>query len=610
MAQNNPNPQFNSPVTGQNTQQPAGADQSQTRNKQRGTGFTNINRIVQANQGAGQKMGQKIGSTIQNQAQSVREGIETGRNQFQQGLQQSNQQAQQNFTPAQQLTRQSGETESAYATRVAQQQGQDFSQVGQNLRNTQYQGPQGLQNAEQLQSQSASAAALARLAGSQGGQGELARSIVAGRGRYTTGQGALDQLLLGREGQQDIRRGRSAATGLTQQAANTALSAEQQAQAAASGISQQKQDILKGLQQGVSDIDQYGVKQAEAYGKDVKDLQSILTGGYDASTPEAKARAEDLLNRMSEYGLQDTDVYMGNAQVDPKLYQNRINQLANTAALDFGARRLSDQEKLGGKNLAQVLADEGSLSNFENAKYIQDAFEGKEDEIFKDLNERKKYDTETRDVLQKNYDLTKQLEQKRDKDMILSAEKEALMGIINPGAVNKYGIAEQGRFGSQRTQAYQNTLQKVDTEVQKRLNDLMKTQQAGFSGISDNERNKIKQQVVNEMMGNIEKEYEADADLNRAYSGTETGLSYDSGNRLARQIGDMNVNNGFLAFADRGNNQNDLGERFRGLGLGNTSALSGALRESSAYKTALDKALGQTKSLKQIALDRILGSNK
>lgn len=204
---------LNPPNTDPTQIQPATPDPTQDANnrdrQQRGTGFTNINRILTANDGAGQKIGQAIGSGIDKQAASVRDGIQQGQSQFQAGLDQSKGAAQSTISQGQALQKQAGEDNNAYSTRLAQNNGTDYSKIGQNVRAADYNGPMNLQNADALKAQAATTGALGRLAGSSAGQSELLRRTVAQRGNYTNGQNSLDQLLIGRDGQNAIQQART-----------------------------------------------------------------------------------------------------------------------------------------------------------------------------------------------------------------------------------------------------------------------------------------------------------------------------------------------------------------------------------------------------------------
>ena len=245
------------------------------KNQQKGSGFTNINSILDANKGAGEKIGQTIGGKLSDQANSVRSGIQQSQSQFNQQKQQAGQQATNAVQAGQALNKQAGETDEAYQSRIAGGS-QDYNQIGENLRNAQYNGPMELANGAQLQAQGSNVSALGRLAGNTQGQTQLLRSMVAKPGQYTRGQSALDQLLLGQTGQKAIQQGRQATLGLGEKAAGAEAQAEAQANALKSGISTNRANAISGIQNAVTGeggIQTQAANQAKAFQKDASDFR-------------------------------------------------------------------------------------------------------------------------------------------------------------------------------------------------------------------------------------------------------------------------------------------------------------------------------------------------
>ncbi len=352
------------------------------RNKQRGTGFTNLNKVLGANQGAGQKMGQAIGSNLSNQAGQVKQNIQQGQSQFQAGAQESTQKANNTIQQGAQLQQAAGETPEAYAARLAQANSADLTKQGQDLQGAAYTGPRGLENAGQIQSRASTVNALGRLAGNSAGQGQLLRSQVAQSGNYTQGQNALDQLLLGKEGQNAIQKGRQATTGINQQAQNSVQNAQTQAAAQDAAINANKSKVLQGLQNQLSGTGEDGVKgftqqakeQAAQYNQNATRLQQLLSGkGADGASinPASITDADrELLNNMDQYGLNaDSNIYGKNQDE----YNNFLSQMGSNVDISQNARYMGDQG-VAAQNLAKFLGDTGTANQVSNANFNNKVF--------------------------------------------------------------------------------------------------------------------------------------------------------------------------------------------------------------------------------------------
>lgn len=206
---------FNQPTS--NNGQGQQSSTSSGRNKPQGTGFTNVNNILSANQG--NNLGQTIETGINNAAQGVQQGLTNAAGSFNQGVQanllntsQNNQNVQNTVNNASNL--QAGQT--IDPTQLAQFQ--TYTAGG-------YQGPTGLQNADLLQGQAQAAQQLGQDVNSSGGQQNLLQKFV-GNGQYTQGQQTLDQLLLGQQ-QGALNQAQGNTFGLTNQANTAATNANQ-----------------------------------------------------------------------------------------------------------------------------------------------------------------------------------------------------------------------------------------------------------------------------------------------------------------------------------------------------------------------------------------------
>lgn len=500
------------------------------KNQTKGTGFTNINSILDANQGAGQKMGEKIGGGLTQQANSVRAGIESGQNQFNAQKNQAGTAAKGAVQAGQNLTKQAGETDQAYQSRLAQpQQPQDFSAIGNNLRSAEYTGPMGLQNAGQIQAQAANAQTAGRQAGTTEGQQQLLKQMVAKPGNYTAGQSALDTMLLGQGGQGAIQQGRRDTLGVQNKAQGAIDLAGNQANALKGGIAQSRDKALADLRTNLSGqggITEQAAANAQKFQADATKLQSLMAGTWNPSTPEEKAEAEALLGTMGDYGV-DSGYNLYNQNSDQA--QNALSQFAGTLAQDFGSKYYKGDSKMAGQNLADVLADKGLKDEIKNSNFNTDVF-GNESDSFRALDDDRTFDTETRSILNN------------------------LSGDVRAASAN----------------------------------------------------NEVLKQQTNDLANNGV-DYEALGWAMPTQEQTNNYYQYAGPQSDNRKVADGYSQYGFLGFGDHG--EQDIAERFRGLGLNKEHEMSGVYRSADQVDQAAAKAVGPDEQLRQFILKRMAAGN-
>jgi len=349
--------------------------QKQTSNRQSGSGFTNISKVLGANVGAGKQMGQKIGSSLSGQAGAIKEGIQQGQAGFQAGMQSGAEQANKAIASGKQLQQKEGEQADAYANRLAgigQAQPVDLSAQGQALRGAAYTGPQGLQQAGQLGSQAATASALAKLGGTAGGQQQLLASQVAGRGGYGSGHSALDRMLLAKGGQQAIQQGRSALTGIEGAAQGAVQGAQQQATAQAASIEANKTKALQDLQSQLSGdkgFTSVAKQQAADFNTKAGKIQQMLSGKnpdgttIDATHPSQYSQEDiALLNDMGSYGIDPNQMVYGKNAGE---YGSALGDISSNVDLSQQSRYMGNQGQAA-KNLATFLGDQGASTINQN----------------------------------------------------------------------------------------------------------------------------------------------------------------------------------------------------------------------------------------------------
>jgi hypothetical protein len=311
--------------------------------RQRGTGFTNIKRVLGANVGAGQQLAGRIGAGITGQANRVRENLAKQKEQFQTGFQQSRQESLANIGSATQLTKQPGESDEQYEARMASQT-PDYSQIGQNLRSAEYTGPTGFQNPNLLLNQAQTAGRLGTFSRSGLGQGILARQYGAGRGNYTSGQNILDQMFLSQDpnAQRTIQQARQNVVGLTEGVQGAAAAAAETAEATRLGVEQAKVQALQDIQNSLGSVVGRGSESARQFYADRDRFNQLMTATKstdsngntvykDPSGNEISLTDRDyqLIDDPSKFGLDAGNIIVGaqNQQTEQQA-QARKNEWA------------------------------------------------------------------------------------------------------------------------------------------------------------------------------------------------------------------------------------------------------------------------------------------
>lgn len=203
---------------------------------QQGSGFTNVQRVAQANQN--NRLGQAVGSGVQQVGQQARTAIGAGQQQFQQDTQKNNLDTTENRTQVQNLVQD--------PTKASQADIDKFSQY----RSGQYHGPQGIQNYDELSNQAQQAQQLGQSANTAGGRLALLQRFAARpQQSYTSGQSRLDAALLGQTGSQGLRQARQSTLGLQgqlDQGQQAAQAQAQEMQARAAGLKSFTEGQIKG----------------------------------------------------------------------------------------------------------------------------------------------------------------------------------------------------------------------------------------------------------------------------------------------------------------------------------------------------------------------------
>lgn len=290
-----------------------------------GTGFTNLQRIFQANQG--NNLNETVGQGIQNVANSAQNQLQQGQNTFQQQANQGNL----NSDANQQYREQALANPAAFANQ------QDINKFAQ-FRGGQYGGPQDIANIGQIQSKLGEAQQLGQATGSETGRMGLLQRFVGGR-NYTQGQQQLDNSLLSQPGKNF--------GGIRQQTSQLARQG-QQAEGAAQNVA-----------------NQYG-QQSKQFGQDTVNQLNTTTQNQ-TNTLDTRAQQLQAQQQQQEQQLGQGQISAALAQslgLDPNqvLYnvnvadyiQNPADINRNTVASAQDRASLGALAKLSGTNLSAI----------------------------------------------------------------------------------------------------------------------------------------------------------------------------------------------------------------------------------------------------------------
>ena len=337
--------------------QGSGTSATANPNQQKGSGYTNIQKIISANQG--NQLGSTVAGGIQNQGQQLQSNLSNAQNQFNQGVQQN----QANTSANQQLVQNVLGNASAYAPG-----GQNSNQASQfqNLISGQYQGPTQLQNAQQLQNQAQNVSQLNQALNTSGGRAGLLQQFV-GNPQYTQGQQSLDALLLGQQNNNpQLAAARQSTAQLGGQVNNAVNAAQAQGQQQAQQAQMFGQNVQNQLGQTVAGLNTNLQQQAQTaqnqrnsqYQKALTDLQS-----GNVTQDEANLLGLSQGQQVTQNALQNVGQY---------LQENPVQASAQNVATGQNYATIDALRQLAGQNapqsaqniLGQYAGQEGQAGQF------------------------------------------------------------------------------------------------------------------------------------------------------------------------------------------------------------------------------------------------------
>jgi hypothetical protein len=350
--------------------------QNQPKNRQKGTGFTNIGRIVGANVGAGQQMAGKVAQGIQTAGQNVQNQLGQAQQKFNTGFQQTTQPVLGTLQQGSAMAKRSDESDEDYAKRT-KEANVDYAEIGKKVQEAKYTGPKGLEDSQRMLGSAVGAGQLGTMTTSGQGQQELLKQFVAGKTGYTKGQGAMDQMLLGQsaEGQRQLQQAREAVSTLPEDVLSSAKLAQARAQAMDTGIDKEKARVLGGVQSSVNEMEQRAKERGQMYSKEAGRLAELLANpqsqGYvkgERGTEYNEQQAaldRQLLKNMGKFGIGAGQSKLDTS--DPQAAARALQEIASGATTGVNAR-YGDVQRQALQKLSQFQQDEAKGAKIASEK--------------------------------------------------------------------------------------------------------------------------------------------------------------------------------------------------------------------------------------------------
>ena len=301
---------------------------------QAGTGFTNLQRVLQANKA--NKLGATVGAGIQQAGQQAVGAIAQAGNQFKSETNKEKE-------------RQSGLGQTVRGTLGGDLQNVDDQTVSkfETARSGQSKGPTGIIGQDKLAEQAREAQSLGQATGAEGGRLGLLQRFVGGSNRYTGGQQRLDNLLLGQTGQKDLTQSRRGTFGLNSQVTNQANAAREVGKELQSGAQNLKNETIGQLQTSISGYDQAMKDRAVQSAADREArVKEILAGDLNVEKPvydqllEAGLTGDRVVynTELNDFIKANNDLAT-NKGVQEQTDFNKVQALAKLSAQDLGEKQ-------------------------------------------------------------------------------------------------------------------------------------------------------------------------------------------------------------------------------------------------------------------------------
>jgi hypothetical protein len=360
----------NLPNQQQQYQTPVGQETRGRREK--GTGFTNIGKFLQANTGASGQMAQGIGQNISTKAGELQQDVNKAGTQFENQYQQ-----QYGATLGPQGTlgqaRQTIPGVSNTGINVGGMSEADASKMGTDINKAQYTGPVQYENQAQLLNRAANLNALNQIS-----QAQLLQGVGMRTGPYTMGETMFDVGLLSQDprAEKAIQEQKEAAMQTAAQTAQQAGLAEQRAQALTSAVESEKSDVKKDILSSLAGMQQQAKLKAQNYLNQAGRIKDILVGNISESDITAQDRA--MMADLTNYGIQNVNFDTSEEDINKQILQ-AISRSGNTAYSDQSSFDLQDRNVA--KNLALISGDKDLAKKIEQSGIDKGVFRDSAEDV-------------------------------------------------------------------------------------------------------------------------------------------------------------------------------------------------------------------------------------
>lgn len=314
------------------------------RSQTAGTGFVNLQRVLQANKN--NQLGQTVVGGVQQAGNAARGALNQAGQQFQAGL---NQEKERLGQEDQRVSRVLGNLPSATDEDV---------KAFESIRSGESKAPTGLKDTQDLRAKAQEAQMLGQAGGSEAGRFGLLQRFVGRGQQYTGGQQRLDNLLLGQQGGKQLQQARAGTIGLGGQVERGIQGAAARGQEGSNMAKQLAESTIQRLGGAVGDYDAAMQQQLANKRAAIDQILGQFSGtGTNAAIevdPNRLAQLKEASNNVLGEGTQ-----LFNADISPFVKANELfaTKQGAQSAEDFAKAKMLGQ--LSGQSLAGQ--DSGNL---------------------------------------------------------------------------------------------------------------------------------------------------------------------------------------------------------------------------------------------------------
>lgn len=310
-----------------------------------GTGYTNLQRILGANQN--NALGSTVAAGVQKAGQQATGSINSANQTFQTGVNNER-------------TRlgQAGQEVNNVLGNIPAATDSDINQFA-DIRAGQSKGPTGLANSDQIMNQAQTAKQLGQAGSSETGRYGLLQRYVGNNGNYSQGNQKLDNLLLGQTGQPQLRQARAATAGLENQANNAINAAGAVGQEVQGEAKQLGQNTINRLQGTVTDYDTAMQNKLNAGQAQRQSYLDTLNGNTNSAVNLDSRALSDLSSASNGILGAGTNLY--NTDISPYV---QLNSLYASTPYVQSTSDLAKAQMIGKLSGADLGAQDSTLQNY------------------------------------------------------------------------------------------------------------------------------------------------------------------------------------------------------------------------------------------------------